>query len=201
MIKRSTLLPVLVLLIATPALAQKPNEKSSGLPANVKVVPMASTSAYLDALRKNTTTAGRIALAEAGGPAAIARYATIVELSGTTSRTLRKGTNSWTCIADPNGPVCADQTFMSFTSALMSHMAPNISKVAVAYMLAGDEGVSLTDPFATKPTADWVKSGAHIMVAPPDASTLNGLPTAPTAGGPYVMWKNTPYAHLMVPVR
>ena len=26
------------------------------------------------------------------------------------------------------------------------------------------------------------------------------LPTDPNRGGPYVMWKGTPYAHIMVPV-
>ena len=29
---------------------------------------------------------------------------------------------------------------------------------------------------------------------------LDTLPTAPNYGGPYVMWKGKPYAHIMVPV-
>jgi hypothetical protein len=29
---------------------------------------------------------------------------------------------------------------------------------------------------------------------------LEGIPTDPSGGGPYVMWGDTPYAHIMVPV-
>jgi len=188
---------LLVLLCVTPVLAQQTNEKASG---NTKSAAMASTSAYLDALRKNTTTAGKVALAEAAGPVAIAREATIVEMiSPSESRLLRKGTNGWTCIADPNAPMCVDEAAMAFVGALMSKLTPNISKVGIGYMLLGDEGASLTDPFATKPTADWVKSGPHTMLFLPDASALAGMADNPSAGGPYVMWKGTPYAHVMVP--
>jgi hypothetical protein len=37
------------------------------------------------------------------------------------------------------------------------------------------------------------------MMVFPDSKTLDGLPTDPNAGGPWVMWKGTPYAHLMIP--
>jgi hypothetical protein len=29
---------------------------------------------------------------------------------------------------------------------------------------------------------------------------LEGITTDPTTGGPYVMWKDTPYAHIMIPI-
>jgi hypothetical protein len=29
---------------------------------------------------------------------------------------------------------------------------------------------------------------------------LEGITDEPSTGGPYVMWKDTPYAHIMVPV-
>jgi hypothetical protein len=38
------------------------------------------------------------------------------------------------------------------------------------------------------------------MIIVPDNALLAGLPTDPENGGPYVMWKGTPYAHVMVPV-
>ena len=39
------------------------------------------------------------------------------------------------------------------------------------------------------------------MVLVPDTAQLEGLLWAdPHNGGPYVMWKGTPYAHIMVPV-
>jgi hypothetical protein len=38
------------------------------------------------------------------------------------------------------------------------------------------------------------------MLLLPDPALLDSYPTDPKNGGPYVMWKGTPYAHLMVPV-
>jgi hypothetical protein len=65
---------------------------------------------------------------------------------------------------------------------------------------AGPEGH--TDPCATAPTAtnQWVTTPAHIMVLLPDPKMLDAYPSDPKTGGPFVMWKGTPYAHLMVPV-
>ena len=38
------------------------------------------------------------------------------------------------------------------------------------------------------------------MVLYADLKLLDAYPTDPKSGGPWVMWKGTPYAHLMVPV-
>lgn len=46
---------------------------------------------------------------------------------------------------------------------------------------------------------EWIEEGAHLMIIAP-AKLLDAFPTDPENGGPYVMWKGTPYAHLMVPV-
>jgi hypothetical protein len=37
------------------------------------------------------------------------------------------------------------------------------------------------------------------MVLVPDLRLLDGVSTDPNNGGPFVMWKGTPYAHIMVP--
>jgi hypothetical protein len=37
------------------------------------------------------------------------------------------------------------------------------------------------------------------MVLPTDRSQLDAFPTDPNTGGPWVMWKDTKYAHIMVP--
>jgi len=60
-------------------------------------------------------------------------------------------------------------------------------------------GVSNIDPTATRPTADnqWVKEGPHLMVILPDSTMYADISTDP-ANPVYVMWKDTPYAHLMV---
>ena len=69
-------------------------------------------------------------------------------------------------------------------------------------MLAGDGGASNVDPYAEGMTDDnqWVVEGPHLMIITPDKAMLDALPTDPNNGGPYVMWKGTPYAHIMVPV-
>jgi hypothetical protein len=38
------------------------------------------------------------------------------------------------------------------------------------------------------------------MLIVPDPAMLEGITTDFNLGGPYVMWKGTPYAHVMVPV-
>jgi hypothetical protein len=69
-------------------------------------------------------------------------------------------------------------------------------------MLRGDNGASNTDPWAKAPTVDnqWVVSPAHIMLLYEDKKMLDSYTTDPKNGGPWVMWKGTPYAHVMVPV-
>jgi hypothetical protein len=59
-------------------------------------------------------------------------------------------------------------------------------------MLAGDEGASNIDPFAEGPTDDneWVVEGPHLMIiVPPEL--LEGFPTDPDNGGPYVILTGT----------
>ncbi len=38
------------------------------------------------------------------------------------------------------------------------------------------------------------------MLVAPDAAMLEGMTRDPAAGGPYVMWDGTPYAHVMIPI-
>ena len=46
----------------------------------------------------------------------------------------------------------------------------------------------------------WIVTGPHIMILPTDVAQLDAYPTDWTKGGPWVMWKGTPYAHIMVPM-
>jgi hypothetical protein len=39
------------------------------------------------------------------------------------------------------------------------------------------------------------------MVLTPNAVQLASVSSDPSTGGPWVMWKGTPYAHVMVPVQ
>lgn len=139
--------------------------------------------------------------ASSAAPADISASATIVDHGADgKARQLRAGTNGWVCMAHPEA-MCLDKQWQEWADAWMNKRSPKISAVGVGYMLQGDGGASNTDPYATAPSAtnQWVVSPAHIMVLTPDTRQLDALPTAPNNGGPWVMWKGTPYAHIMVP--
>jgi hypothetical protein len=148
--------------------------------------------------------AGTIARATSAAPPEIARNAGVMGAGADGKmRELRASTNGWVCMLDPAGdPMCLDKEWQAWGDAWMNKKDPPQPKtVGIAYMLKGDKGASNTDPYATKPTADnqWVVSGPHIMVLTTDPAQLDAYPTDPKAGGPWVMWKGTKYAHLMVP--
>jgi hypothetical protein len=138
-------------------------------------------------------------------PAAVVKSATIVQVQKDGSiRTIQSGTNGFTCMlpGHPASPMCADKNAMAWAEALAKHVAPPNS-VGFVYMLAGDNGASNTNPYDTAQTANnhWVKTGAHVMIVGPAAETMGYPMTAdPDPTKPYVMWANTPYAHLMIPV-
>ena len=137
-------------------------------------------------------------------PASVVSGATIVQMqTGGTMRTLKTGTNGFTCMAsDAGDAMCLDGNAMQWARAWMTHSAPP-NTIGFVYMLAGDNGASNTDPYATAKSADnhWVKTGPHVMIVGPAAKTM-GYPMAPDADPtkPYVMWAGTPYAHVMIPV-
>lgn len=145
-----------------------------------------------------------IAQASRAAPAAIAAHATIMDRDGTV---IREGTNGWTCMPNTmpndNVPMCNDAVWMELAQALGSKSGFQTDRVGISYMLAGDygAGASNSDPFHPNPKEadDYVETGPHLMIVVPKAM-LEGITTDPTQGGPYVMWKDTPYAHIMVPV-
>lgn len=149
-----------------------------------------------DALVKNALSAA---------PPEVAAGATVMDLD---QNVLREGTNGWTCFPDNpntanNSPICVDDVWAEVLSAYMGKREPKTSSmVGLSYMLQGDEPVSNKDPYATGPTPDneWIENAPpHIMIWVPDQSLLEDLPTDPHNGGPWVMWKGTPYAHIMMP--
>ena len=159
-----------------------------------------------DGMAKSVATgadAVKIARAMSAAPPSISRNATIMALGADGKmQQLRAGTNGWMCMLDPAGsPMCLDKEWQGWADAWMNKRDPQVKAVGIGYMLKGDKGASNTDPFATKPTPDnhWVVSPPHVMVLTPDASQLDALPTDPHMGGPWVMWKGTKYAHIMVP--
>jgi len=138
-------------------------------------------------------------------PASLAQGAAVMNWDGTV---LRQGTNGWTCLPDvpdngANDPWCVDDAWLDLLDALKNKTQPTYTKVGIAYMLQGDGPVSNTDPYATAKTsdADWVEGlGAHLMILVPDKKMLAGISHDPHNGGPWIMWPDTPYAHIMIPI-
>lgn len=136
-------------------------------------------------------------------PAAIAKDAAVVRVGNDgTMRTLRKGTNGFTCLIMGTDKMCNDTNSMAFIHAMMDHQPPP-NKVGISYMLAGDKGASNTDPYAMGKTADnhWIITGPHIMVFGPPSKALGYTEVKdPDPNKPYMMWAGTPYEHAMIPV-
>jgi len=153
----------------------------------------------------------KIANALTAAPEEITRSATIKDWptkEGGGLALLRQGTNEWVCLPDDpttpgNDPLCMDQTFHDALVAYFSGGTPKVTRVGYAYMLTSDAEGSNTDPMAQSaaPGNQWHHAGPHVMVIHPDAKLLDGLPTKPSAYGPYVMFPGTPIAHVMLPVR
>ncbi len=122
---------------------------------------------------------------------------------------LREGTGPYTCMPTPpnllggRAPMCMDEPWMAWAHAWQNKQDFKADRIGISYMLAGDGGASNIDPYATEETPDnqWIVEGPHLMVIVPDPALLDALPTDPYSGNPYVMWKGTPYAHVMVPVQ
>ena len=152
-----------------------------------------------------TTDAEKIKSAMAAAPAAVAAGATILDFPS--MKPLKKGTNGWTCVPDGPSPgvdpMCVDQNGMEWMHALMTKQSPPKGKLGFGYMLVGGSDASNTDPFATQPApgAKWVDTGPHVMILN-IGDAFAGYPTTATnTKVPYIMFPNTPYAHLMLPVK
>lgn len=148
--------------------------------------------------------AALIRSALSAAPASVAEHATVANFDGTV---LREGSNGWVCMPDmpdvPNdSPMCLDANWREVIDAWMNKRDPDFQGIGISYMLQGDMPVSNVDPFATGPAEgnEWLQEGTpHIMVVVSDQSLLEGISTDPHNGGPWVMWRGTPYAHIMIP--
>jgi len=158
------------------------------------------------AVHAPSATADAMVSAMSAAPKAVGQAATIMSVQADgTMVTLRQGTNNFTCIPDNPAtpgpdPMCMDQNAMKWAAAWMGKKAPPTDQPGFMYMLEGGTDASNTDPFATKPDKDWIKTGPHVMLVG-SLAALAGYPTGPQPDtrSPYVMWAGTPYAHLMLP--
>jgi len=146
----------------------------------------------------------KIKRAMAAAPAEISQNATIVDSDGSV---LQKGSNGWTCMPDTmpgdKAPMCNDAVWMKMMKAVATKAEFTATGIGISYMLKGDigSGVSNSTPYHPdhKNAHDYTETGPHMMIIVPK-SMLEGVSRDPKSGGPYVMWGDTPYAHIMVPV-
>jgi hypothetical protein len=127
-------------------------------------------------------------------PPQIVEEATVIRMQDSAMQTLKQGTNQWTCMEANGVPMCMDPNAMEWAHAWQTH-GPATDKT----------GASNTDPYSTQKTADnhWVETGSHVMVVGAAAKAMVGYPRTadPDPTKPYVMWPDTPYEHLMIPVK
>jgi hypothetical protein len=153
----------------------------------------------------------KISNAMKAAPASIADQAKVLDwpaTEGAQPTVLREGTNGWSCFPDfpatkGNDPMCLDASWLTFLDAYAAKKPPKVTQIGFGYMIApGGAWGSNTDPFATGQTPDneWGQDVPHIMIVVPNTDMLAGLPTDRNNGGPWVMWRGTPWAHIMVPV-
>jgi len=147
----------------------------------------------------------KIVRAMSAAPADISANATIMDVDGTI---LREGSNDWVClpgvglIPGDTHPMCNDPVWMKWMASVAAGTEFSTDVVGVSYMLQGDALVNNDNPMATDPNDGgvWVQDGPHLMMLFPNMEMLADLPRDPFAGGPYVMWGETPLAHVMAPI-
>ena len=197
------------------ALACSPRDKEATVVVDTTVVNSAIADTGHTATPARPSSGNpKIDEALSAAPASIAQNATVMDWpdsAGGKPKELRHGSNDWTCFpsspaatgAAGKDPMCLNKEFAAWGEAWMAKKPPHLKAVGIGYMLQGDVGASNTDPYATAETPEnqWVHSGPHLMIATPDPAQLSSVPTDPKNGGPWVMWKGTPYAHVMMPVQ
>ena len=180
--------------------------ESTHKPGDTHTMPMPHKMTAKSAMTRDQ----KIANATSAAPPAVSAKATVLDWpakEGEKPSVLRAGTNGWNCLpdmpdTDGNDPMCLDASWMKWVDAYMSKTQPRITNVGIGYMVAaGGSHGSNSDPYAMKATGDnqWALHPPHIMIVVPDLKSLEGMSTDPSNGGPYVMYKGTPYAHIMAP--
>lgn len=167
-------------------------------------VALATASVTASITASAETIEEQIARARSAAPSYISDDATVV-VGG---EVVAEGSNGWTCLPDTfpgdNAPMCNDGEWMEMLTAFGSQEEFTADRIGISYMLQGEpegSGVSNSDPYhADHANAeDYVETGPHLMIIVPK-ELLKGITDDPSQGGPYVMWKDTPYAHIMIPV-
>ena len=151
-----------------------------------------------------------VKLAKRAAPSSISENATFRDYDGTL---LIQGTNDWVCMTGSTphriAPMCLDEEWRKWNARFMAGENNDIEnqKFGQAYMLVGDVPVDNDDPASvamddhkkSAKTGNFHDSGPHLMLLLP-RSVLKQITSDPFAGGSYVMFPNTEWEHLMIPI-
>jgi hypothetical protein len=147
--------------------------------------------------------ATKIARAISAAPANIAKAAKVVDLDDKGNEiVLREATNGFTCYPGHPGmvggqPYCADEAAVQRERDLAAHKPkPTNTEPGIEYMLLGGKDWSGHDPNANSGTP--IKEPPHWMIMWPFDPKATGLSVEPKQTGTWIMWADTPYAHLMI---
>ncbi|MEM6841057.1 MAG: hypothetical protein AAF632_02420 [Bacteroidota bacterium] len=154
---------------------------------------------------QSQTEAQQIERAMSSAPASVAEQATVMDWDS--RKVLKEGSNGYICFPSFGGapyPMCVEQGWIDFIDAMLSgeEKPPTPDQMVIGYWLQGAPPMSNEKPMATpEEAANHViaPGDPHLAILFPDKAMLKGYPDNPDQGGPWVMFKDTPYVHLMVP--
>ena len=140
-------------------------------------------------------------------PAGVALNAPIMgdpEKAGDPRVVVKEGTNGWLCYPDGvsspgNDPSCSDPMMDAFWSIGDTQ---SVERVGLSYMLQGGSDPSNDDPSLSSPREDeeWVFTPPHVMLVIPGGFDEGHFTTDHMSGYPYIMYSETGYEHIMIPV-
>ena len=141
-------------------------------------------------------------------PVDIANGATVVLRRDGVMRTLREGSNGWTCFPDNpslpgNMPMCVDRETRDWFRAFAALQSPPKNRpIGISYLMQGTWFPSADDPNVTPaPGMHGTSTGPMLMIVNASPAMLAGYPKgAANPGAPFVMYAGTPYEHLMIPI-
>jgi hypothetical protein len=146
------------------------------------------------------------ALALSAAPARVAKDAGVMVYGADGKLTeVRKGTNGFVCIPtvmnlpEPD-PMCMDAASHQWLTDI-SNNAPKPSNTVpgIAYMARGGSHFEKDGKVVMSGEgAKVVKEPPHWMVIWPFDQTASQLPVVPNSSGVYIMFQDSPYAHLMI---
>lgn len=150
-------------------------------------------------------------MARTAGPPSISAEATIYYLDpeGVLLK-VEQGTNDWWCIAPslallgPKVPMCGDAVALDWFLAWIHHEEPTPGAMGFIYALGGGRDASVTDPFGSSPVGNrpWITTGPHMMVVnvPDEILAVHPVASSPDMSAPCVVWAETPFRHLRLPI-